>query len=133
MRVARLRRRGANAVEFALILPVLLALLTGIMDYGWVYLLQHVATTAAREGAREGAVTPQDQGPEARATTAATAAWTRFSLPGAPTVVAFQYDPPGAPPVMVTRVRIDTASLIGLVIGPNRVEATAVQRMEDPS
>lgn len=45
-------RRANQAVEFALVLPVLLAVVSGIADYGW-YLSQHVGITeAAREGAR---------------------------------------------------------------------------------
>jgi Flp pilus assembly protein TadG len=47
---------GVSAVEFGLILPFLLILLLGIMDYGYVYLIKLTYTNAAREAARAVAV-----------------------------------------------------------------------------
>lgn len=44
--------RGAAAVEFALVLPVLLFLLLGIFEFGRIYNVQISLTNAAREGAR---------------------------------------------------------------------------------
>lgn len=44
--------RGAAAVEFALILPVLLLLLLGIIEFGAAYNAQILVTNAAREAAR---------------------------------------------------------------------------------
>lgn len=44
--------RGAAAVEFAIVLPVLLALLLGIMEFGRAYNTQISLTNAAREGVR---------------------------------------------------------------------------------
>jgi len=46
--------RGAVAVEFAIILPVLLLLILGGMDLGHRYFLGHLASNASREGARYG-------------------------------------------------------------------------------
>ena len=43
---------GANAVEFALVLPILLILLFGTITGGVLYNQQHTLTQAAREGAR---------------------------------------------------------------------------------
>ena len=57
--VSRLRsldRRGASAVEFALVLPLLMVLLTGIIQFGWVFFIQFSMENAAREGARQLAV-----------------------------------------------------------------------------
>jgi Flp pilus assembly protein TadG len=44
--------RGAELVEFALILPLLLLVLLGIMDFGLLFQRYEVITNAAREGAR---------------------------------------------------------------------------------
>lgn len=44
--------RGAAAVEFALLLPLLLLLLFGIIDFGRALNAQITITQAAREGAR---------------------------------------------------------------------------------
>lgn len=46
------RQRGAALVEFAFVLPVLLALLIGVIYYGYVFMLQAAVTYAAREGAQ---------------------------------------------------------------------------------
>ena len=49
--------RGAVAVEFALVFPLLILVLFGVIEYGAIYNAQLVITGAAREGAREMAVT----------------------------------------------------------------------------
>ena len=46
------RDRGAAAVEFALLLPMLLLLVFGIIDFGRALNAQIVLTQAAREGSR---------------------------------------------------------------------------------
>ena len=52
--------RGAVAVEFALILPVLLMVLFGTIEFGRVYSQYQVFNGAAREGARCAAVQGSD-------------------------------------------------------------------------
>jgi Flp pilus assembly protein TadG len=47
-----MRERGAAAVEFALVLPVLLMLVGGTIDFGRLYYQQIVLSNAARDGAR---------------------------------------------------------------------------------
>ncbi|WP_298585390.1 TadE/TadG family type IV pilus assembly protein [uncultured Kocuria sp.] len=49
--------RGAAAVEFALVVPILLALVLGIMEFGRAYNAQISLTHAARETARTMAIT----------------------------------------------------------------------------
>lgn len=44
--------RGAAAVEFALLLPLLVMLLTGIIEFGLAYNAKLTLTHAAREGVR---------------------------------------------------------------------------------
>ena len=51
MRSAR-NERGAAAVEFALIAPILLLLLMGIAEFGRAYHIQTTLSGAAREGVR---------------------------------------------------------------------------------
>lgn len=46
------RERGIAALEFAVVLPVLLALLLGIVYYGIILALEQMLTLAAAEGAR---------------------------------------------------------------------------------
>jgi Flp pilus assembly protein TadG len=51
-RLVRGRERGAAAVEFALVLPILVAILLGIVDFGLQINSQAIIANAAREGAR---------------------------------------------------------------------------------
>jgi len=43
---------GAQLLEFALVLPLLLVLVLGIVDFAWIYTLKQKLNNAAREGAR---------------------------------------------------------------------------------
>jgi len=57
IRLRQLLRRGRGqegsaAVEFAIILPVLLLLVLGGLDMGHMYYIDHLITNASREGAR---------------------------------------------------------------------------------
>jgi Flp pilus assembly protein TadG len=50
--IRRGSRRGAVAVEFAAVAPVLLAVVVGMLELSRVYTVQNTLETAAREGAR---------------------------------------------------------------------------------
>jgi Flp pilus assembly protein TadG len=55
--MSRQSERGAAAVEFAIVVPVLVMLLLGIMEFSRVYNAQAELSAAAREGVRVMAVT----------------------------------------------------------------------------
>lgn len=44
--------RGAELIEFALVFPILLMVVLGIVDFGFLFQRMEVVTNAAREGAR---------------------------------------------------------------------------------
>jgi Flp pilus assembly protein TadG len=48
------RRRGAEILEAALVLPIVLLLISGMVEFAYFFHLQHNLTSAAREGARAG-------------------------------------------------------------------------------
>lgn len=50
------RERGAAAVEFALVAPLLVLLVLGSIEFGWFFFSQANVANAAREGAREMAI-----------------------------------------------------------------------------
>ncbi len=66
--------RGAAAVEFALVLPILIVLAFGIVEFSWAFQTQTTLAAAAREGARVLAL----QGSEAEVELAVQAATTSF-------------------------------------------------------
>ncbi len=56
IRQMKRRQDGIAAVEFAIVLPVLILLLFGIIEFGLVLFNKQVITNASREGTRAGIV-----------------------------------------------------------------------------
>jgi len=44
--------RATAVVEMAVVLPLLLTILFGIIEFGWLFMVTHTLTSAAREGCR---------------------------------------------------------------------------------
>jgi Flp pilus assembly protein TadG len=96
--------RGAVAVEFALVFPLLILVLFGVVEYGAVYNAQLVVTGAAREAAREMAVSGDAGDARAAALNAAPGlvpalaagdvAISGACSPGADVTVTISYDKP---------------------------------------
>ena len=78
--------RGAAAVEFAIILPILMMLLLGIVEFGYAFVLKASVSSAARVGVRNYAINWNDKvnGPTSKATAIDQA---KFVLPNAGEVV----------------------------------------------
>lgn len=49
-------KRAAVAVEMAVVTPVLLTMLFGIIEFGWLFTVRSTMVNAAREGARLGSL-----------------------------------------------------------------------------
>ena len=65
------RCEGAAAVEFALILPLFIVLILGLIDFGHLFFVVNTMTNAAREGARRGVVQEKSTDVTTTATTTA--------------------------------------------------------------
>jgi len=52
----RTSRRGGNAIEFALTLPLFLSIVVGLMDYGFLFAMQAGIDNAVSLSCREGAM-----------------------------------------------------------------------------
>ena len=63
VRARRRDSRGSNAVEFALVVPLLLALLFGIVTAGFAFSQRISLNESVREGARYGATSLARQAP----------------------------------------------------------------------
>jgi Flp pilus assembly protein TadG len=85
------KQRGQSLVEFALIAPLFLLLVFGIVDFGIAFYSWITITNAAREGARLGAV----QGTEAEITSRVNAATDHLDPDDLDIVVTNAEGPPG--------------------------------------
>lgn len=121
-------RRGAAAVEFGLVLPVLLMILLGIIDYGWVFFNQLQMTNAVREGARAGVVVDD---PVTALNTADAVTKNYLTAGGIDlTNVTISANFVGGSDVQVTATQNPFQPLVGFVPTPAQLNATAAMRWE---
>lgn len=128
----RPRRRGNNAIEFALILPVLMMILTGIADYGWYFSQNQGVVMAAREGARAGAISPRLDA-EDNGQAKAEAMMRQLGIAEANFTVTPDsdiYDANGNQLLQISIVATNTA-LTGYLPKPDYHRATVTMRLED--
>jgi Flp pilus assembly protein TadG len=121
--------RGAAAIEFALVLPLLLALVLGAIDWGYYFFVEQVVVNAAREGARVG--TLQSNATQADALNNAQSACTSFiTQAGLNSAGATCTPSTGAGPSIVVTASYPTGSLTGFMnaIVPAQAFARAEMR-----
>jgi Flp pilus assembly protein TadG len=135
--VRRRGERGAAAVEFALVLPVLMLIVLGCIDWGYYFFVDQIVTNAAREGARSGAVADRvSADPLAVAEGAVTGYLGAARLAAAATIDASYDTLAGSTAVRVT-VRYPVGSMTGFLrptggvnLVPPFAFAVAVMRLE---
>jgi Flp pilus assembly protein TadG len=101
-RAVQTRQRGTAAVEFSLVLPIVLALVLALVQVGLLVRDRLLVEAAVRSGARTAAVEPGDDAVRAAVLRAAPAleadavslATTRAGTQGDPVTVALTYDAP---------------------------------------
>lgn len=103
------KERGAAAVELAIILPLLLLLLLGIMEFGRAYNVQISLSQAAREGARHAAIHWNDDDLDVEGTALAAAP----SLDGLPVEIADNADSCGTADEVEVTATVDLGSMTG--------------------
>ncbi|MCW4385432.1 pilus assembly protein [Salinibacterium sp. SYSU T00001] len=117
--------RGAVAVEFALVVPVLLMMVFAIVEFGIIYNSQLQVTAAVREGAREAALGASAA--EVRSTVVAAASGLTPDLTAANVRVTPATCSTGAD-VTVSVVDYRAGSITGLFSDGVEVGATVVMR-----
>jgi len=116
----KLRRRGGLAlVEMALLLPLLLTILIGLIEYGWLFFKFQQVGGAARHGARIAVTEPATQ---AQAQTAIDQMMTSSGLQASGYGVTFSATPELMPPGQVLTVTVTVPyaniELIGFPLVP---------------
>ncbi len=113
--------RGAELIELALVLPLLLLLIGGIVDFAFMFQAYEVVTNAAREGARIRSL-PGYGNADAEARVAAYLTAAGLSAPPTTTVTGVVLAPgglPGAPGSTGYQVRVQyehTFTMLGPLI-----------------
>lgn len=128
----RRSRQGSALVEFAVVLPVFLLLVLGMIEYGRMVMVQQIITNAAREGARVGVLD------NSTSTTVSTAANKYLTSAGiASATIAATPNPPSsatyANPVSVTvSVPFNSVSWLPspMYLGGKTMSYTATMRRE---
>jgi len=119
--------RGQSMIEFALVLPLLLAILFGITEFGRAWMTANILTSAAREGARLAVVTGPDV---AAVTTRVTDVCTAAGV----TPTQITVTGPDVDRKVTVEVRADFQVLTGTILssfsGTIPLRATSVMRHE---
>lgn len=131
-RICRKDRRGAAAVEFAVVAPVFFLLVFGMIEYGRMVMVQQIITNASREGARIGVL---DGSTSSDVTTAVQGYLTSAAIRGADVTVT--PSPPssagyGAPVTVNVSVGFNQVSWLPspMFLGGKTLSATTVMRRE---
>lgn len=118
-------KQGSTAVEFSLILPVLLLVLVGIIDWAWFLFQQAAFVVATAHGARLAAGMAGDADPTAIATAEVRAWLDAFAVDGAGANVQVLVVPDGLTGSVHVTATLPHDPLFGLAGTPSQMGATA--------
>lgn len=134
IQVAKPRYRGTAVVEAALVLPLLLLLTMGAIEYGWLFLKAQQITNATRQGARL-AIRPDSTNGEVLA------AIETLMVGSGMDSYAVKFDPPDIASLTVgenieVRVTVASANVVlidaGFLPVPESLEAAVTMAKEGP-
>jgi Flp pilus assembly protein TadG len=131
-RSCRRNRRGAAVVEFAVVAPVFIMLVFGMIEYGRMVMVQQLITNASREGARvavlDGATTSSVQSQvNSYLTNASISGQTVTVNPNPPSNAGY-----GAPVTVTVTIPFNQVSWLPspMYLGGKTMTATTVMRRE---
>ncbi len=130
------RDEGTAALELAILLPILLFLLMGIMEFGYAFYVKNTLTNAVREGARVGVTVPETTNVENAASMVVTTYLDQtLTAPMAATAIV-TVTPPSATDYLTVRAVIPNYrsqtpfNLLPDNLLPDQIAAQAVMRWE---
>jgi Flp pilus assembly protein TadG len=128
-------RRGTSAVEFAIVFPLLLVVLFGILTFGMYFAVLHSVQQLAAEAARAaiGGLSDTERTTLARANVTANVSFYPFIVPSRLVIVSAAMDATGN--IFSVQLRYDAADMIIFNLpafvpapSPTIVRAAAIQR-----
>ncbi len=120
--------RGQSMTEFAIVLPILVVLLFGILQFGILFNNYVTLTDAARAGARAAAVSRQASDPVGTATAAVQASASDLNLANLGVSVSSTWSPTA--PVTVTATYPYSINLLGWVISSGNLTTKSTEAVE---
>ena len=131
-------RRGAELIEMALVLPVFLLVLIGMMEVAWLFYYRSSLDAAANIGCRAGAIIDPGKNEsdmdalQVSTQAALVQAMSEQGVADCDTQCSSAVEAVGDSPgrSLVCSVTYDFTPLIGLVLGKMQLESTQVVRME---
>jgi hypothetical protein len=129
------RRRGANAVEFALTLPVFVGLVMGIIDYGFLFMMQSGLDSAVSLACREGSKVDPRRGNPVSIAQSQLASRAAYFCGGACSTLSAGYVP-GAQwqvpnlTLQCEAIMPNPRRLVGFVPYPSQIRAKSYYRLE---
>ena len=122
--------RGQTMTEFAFVLPILLVLLFGIVQFGIIFNNYVTVTDAARTASRKGAVSRNESDPKGTCEAAGYAAGTGLKNPGTDFILTCSSSWQAGSDVTVTASYPYDISLLGWVVASGRLNTTMKERVE---
>jgi Flp pilus assembly protein TadG len=122
--------RGQAMVEFAIIVPILLVVLLGIMQLGVVYNNWVTLTDAARAGARKGAVCRNGCSPNATTATTTAVKNSAANLNQSKLSVTVTSSWTQGSDVTVSASYPWSVNIMGIVVASGQMTATTTERVE---
>jgi Flp pilus assembly protein TadG len=123
------REEGQTMVEFALVMPVLLVVIFGIIQFGILYNDYISLTDATRIGARKAAVSRQTADPVGLATTAVRNAAADLDASELQIAVRATVWAPGADVTVETSYPYEL-DIMGIVVASGRLKSSTTERIE---
>ena len=120
--------QGQSLTEFALMLPILLLVLFGIVQLGIVFNHYITVADASRAGARKAVVSRQAANPTAATVLATRASATNLDQSKLGVIVASSWADGGD--VTVTTTYPYSVSLLGVVVKSGTLKSTTTERLE---
>ena len=122
--------RGQTMTEFALILPLLVVLLFGIIQFGIIFNNYVALTDAARAASRKGAVSRNSSDPQGDCQSTGYAAGSNLKNPGTDFVLTCSSSWAAGSDVTVTATYPYDINLLGWVVASGQLNTTMKERVE---
>jgi len=122
--------RGQTMTEFAFVLPILLVLLFGIIQFGIIFNNYVALTDAARAASRKGAVSRNSSDPQGDCQSTGYAAGSNLKNPGTDFVLTCSSSWAAGSDVTVTATYPYDINLLGWVVASGQLNTTMKERVE---